>query len=233
MFQQQIRKSTKRLLGLKSSKDVHHYSPLPSPTTPPPPPHTHTHTHLSLPYPVPCMQHPLYALVKHTLSPKKPHPLLCYYCFKVYSSYSHWLLKRLICLFIHKYSNNSFLAARYETLTELRRGLLDGEVKGILVDTYIAGYKEGIFSGTRMRVNKIIPYSTGYGLVLSGDAIYLEHAIKDYMIKHQMIRSKLIENNVQPVKVMHNFSYLYMASEEANTDWFSRSPLVHDNFPWA
>ena len=106
-------------------------------------------------------------------------------------------------------------------------------MKGILVDTYIAGYKEGIFSGTRMRVNKIIPYSTGYGLVLSGDAIYLEHAIKDYMIKHQMIRSKLIENNVQPVKVMHNFSYLYIAREEANTDWFSRSPLVLDNFPWA
>ena len=89
----------------------------------------------------------------------------------------------------------------FKTLDEAKKALLNRNVRGILLDTFVAGSSEELQASESFRVSKIIERSTGYGLVLSGDTVILKGVVMDYLSKHKGMLSSVIGSNAHALKV--------------------------------
>ena len=93
----------------------------------------------------------------------------------------------------------------FQNLNELVSALKNRQdgLKGALVDTYVAGdVKE--FSDKGLRVNKILDYSSYYGIVF-GDGQMAENefqkCLDNYVLLHKAEISKTVEEKTNPMKV--------------------------------
>ncbi|XP_048586559.1 uncharacterized protein LOC5521005 [Nematostella vectensis] len=89
----------------------------------------------------------------------------------------------------------------YANLEEIHQALLRGEVKGALVDTYVVGSYKAMLSSGQIRVDRVLERSFGYGLVLSGQAVFLQDEFKNYMLYNSAKISRLVETSTSKVKV--------------------------------
>ena len=102
--------------------------------------------------------------------------------------------------------------AAFQNLDELVYSLKnrhDG-LKGALVDTYVAGeVKE--FDDKGLRVNKILDYSSYYGIVF-GDGKMAENefqkCLDDYVLVHKAEISKTVEAMTKPMKVLFAYAQI-------------------------
>ena len=87
-----------------------------------------------------------------------------------------------------------------DTLQEAFKALEQGEVKGLLLDSYVAGSQmKGM--PQQLRVKEVIKVPKGIGVVLSGEAIKLQSRVQDYIRKNAALITRLIQNSTTPLKV--------------------------------
>ena len=89
-----------------------------------------------------------------------------------------------------------------ETLQEAYRTLEEGEVKGLLLDAYVAGSHsmKDLFD-QQLRVKEVIKLPKGIGVVLSGEAMKLLDRVRDYIRSKAALITKMIENSTTPLQV--------------------------------
>ncbi len=87
-----------------------------------------------------------------------------------------------------------------DTLREAYETLERGEVKGLLLDAYVAGSQmKGL--PQQLRVKEVIRLTKGIGVVLSGDAIRLQSRVRDYIRENAALITKMIQNSTTPLEV--------------------------------
>lgn len=95
-----------------------------------------------------------------------------------------------------------------QSIVEPLKNREDG-LKGVLVDTYVAGEMND-FSSEELRVNKIIDHNSYYGIVfgrggrLAGKDF--QTCFEDYVLSNQAAIFETVKQNTQPMKVI----YLYV-----------------------
>ena len=89
-----------------------------------------------------------------------------------------------------------------DTLQEGYQVLEQGEVKGLLLDAYVAGSQIKDLS-RQLRVKEVIKLSKGIGVVLAGEAIKLQSRVHDYITDNAETITKIIENSTTPLEVYH------------------------------
>ena len=92
----------------------------------------------------------------------------------------------------------------FQTVDEAIEALLGGSVRGVLLDTYVAGSSTKLQASQTFRISKIIERSTGYGMVLSGDAVVLKKPIDDFLAKHREWLFRVVESNAKALQVSTN-----------------------------
>ena len=93
-----------------------------------------------------------------------------------------------------------------DTLQEGYQVLEQGEVKGLLLDAYVAGSQIKDLS-RQLRVKEVIKLSKGIGVVLAGEAIKLQSRVHDYITDNAETITKIIENSTTPLEVYHLVIY--------------------------
>ena len=93
-----------------------------------------------------------------------------------------------------------------DTLHEAHNTLEQGEVKGLLLDAYVAGSQMKGLSH-KLRVKEVIKLSKGVGVVLSGEAIKLQSRVRDYIRENAALITKIIQNSTTPLEVDVAFKY--------------------------
>lgn len=77
-------------------------------------------------------------------------------------------------------------------------------LKGVLVDTYVAGEMTD-FSSEELRVNKIIDHNSYYGIVFGGGGRLagkdFQSCIEDYFLSNQAAIFETVKQNTQPMTV--------------------------------
>ncbi|XP_022801932.1 uncharacterized protein LOC111339520 [Stylophora pistillata] len=112
-----------------------------------------------------------------------------------------------------------------DTLQEAYKSLEQGEVKGLLLDAYVAGSRsiKHLFD-QQLRVKEVIKLPKGFGIVLSGEAMKLQKRIRDYIRNNAGLISKMIENSTSPLQQPEKSE-----AEEQATELFSvDSSLFHE-----
>ncbi|KAJ7389036.1 hypothetical protein OS493_034171 [Desmophyllum pertusum] len=89
---------------------------------------------------------------------------------------------------------------QYTTYDEISDALLNGEVTGALIDTYVLGSRKDLFEIPSLRLIKIYDYSTAYGVALGGDARKLRRCFRKYVQGHKKKIFQAIEEHVEFVK---------------------------------
>lgn len=76
-------------------------------------------------------------------------------------------------------------------------------LKGVLVDTYVAGEMTD-FSSEELRVNKIIDHNSYYGIVFGRGKLagrVFQECFEDYVLSNQAAIFETVKKNTQPMKV--------------------------------
>ena len=84
---------------------------------------------------------------------------------------------------------------------EVAQALLNREVKGALVDAYVAAARSDLFDRSGIVAKKTIKYHAAYGLVLSGDLKHLHQEVADFVSVHSQQIAKLVEERTKRIKV--------------------------------
>ena len=77
------------------------------------------------------------------------------------------------------------------------------DLKGVLVDTYVAGEMKE-FSSEELRVNKIIDHNSYYGVVFGEGRLSAKNfqvCIEDYFLSRQADIFQIVKDNTNPMKV--------------------------------
>ena len=87
------------------------------------------------------------------------------------------------------------------------------KLKGVLVDTYVAGEMDE-FSSEELRVNKIIDHNSYYGVVfgegrLSGKDF--QNCFEDYFLSNQAAIFETVKKKTKPMKVRSQLIYLTLS----------------------
>lgn len=72
--------------------------------------------------------------------------------------------------------------------------LADRVVNGILMDSLAAAELYDIIAEKKLKISKLIPEPSGWGIILSGDLLRLEDEIRSYVKEHQEEMKKLVAN---------------------------------------
>ena len=78
-----------------------------------------------------------------------------------------------------------------------------GKLKGVLVDTYVAGEMPD-FSSEELRVNKIIDHNSYYGVVFGGGKLEgqkFQTCFEDYVLTNQAVIFEIVKQKTQPMSV--------------------------------
>ncbi|XP_065053119.1 uncharacterized protein LOC135682248 [Rhopilema esculentum] len=90
----------------------------------------------------------------------------------------------------------------YNSVEEIVSKVEEGEVQGILLDTYIAGeFQEQLKS---LRLQQVIDYSFSYGVVLSRDGLALRKCFSHYLESKQSQIYATISKVIKPLKTRGN-----------------------------
>ena len=107
-------------------------------------------------------------------------------------------------LYIHlsfPHSSANQTEHEYKSIEDVRHALLDREVQGALIDTYVAAEYGDVIFQDGIKVNKLLDRSFGYGLVLSGSALYVKKQCRDYIAKDISWIYKIIEQRTKTLEV--------------------------------
>ena len=98
-----------------------------------------------------------------------------------------------------------FQDQEYHTFEAIYRALHERKVIGALIDTYSAGSSKDMFAEEHLRVNKILDYSSTYGVVMGKEARKLRLCFKD-STQHAFANeiSHHIQKNTEQLKVSMN-----------------------------
>ena len=103
----------------------------------------------------------------------------------------------------------------YSNVDQIRKALEDGEIKGALVDTYVAAeYKEALFSD-KIFVKKMLDRPFGYGVVLSGAAVNVEQRCRDFIDLRISEIFRIIQNLTKTLDVS-NMCVTYYSINRVN-----------------
>lgn len=87
-------------------------------------------------------------------------------------------------------------------------------MKGVLVDTYVAGEMTD-FSSEELRVNKIMDHNSHYGIVFRGGKLsetQFQACFEDYVLSNQAAIFETVKQKTQPMSV--RFCYLVLGKVE-------------------
>jgi hypothetical protein len=98
------------------------------------------------------------------------------------------------------------LVRAYQNLDELYKGLLSGEVDGILLDAYVVGSRKDLFKTPNILVNKIKDYRTAYGIVWAGKSSRMRVCLDWYMKSRKSMMFRHIAENLEMVKKVCGFN---------------------------
>ena len=95
-------------------------------------------------------------------------------------------------------------------MAEIVGKIKEGEVQGILLDTYIAGeYQDQLKD---LRLQQVIDYTFSYGVVLSRDALALRKCFSHFLESKQSQIYSTISRVIKPLKVkrlQHYFNSVF------------------------
>jgi len=103
-------------------------------------------------------------------------------------------------------------------------------IKGVLIDTYVAGAYKDLFGDADLRVNKIIDYSSHYGIVLSPElfktkgmeiSMFKKCIYEEYVVEKKQEILKIVEKNTKPMEEPEESA----AVEKSNGLFDAESPL--------
>ena len=118
--------------------------------------------------------------------------------------FSKSVIIRVLCLSCCESSLVFFcltLDKHYRTYDEISEALINGDVTGALIDTYVLGSRKDLFEKPSLRVIKIYDYSTVYGMVLGGESRKLKQCFRRYIQRHRRKIFQAIEKHVEYVEV--------------------------------
>lgn len=103
---------------------------------------------------------------------------------------------------VNIFQSFSFQGREYHTFHDIYMALSERHVIGALIDTYSAGSSKEEFENEHLRVNKILDFSSTYGIVMSKEARKLRRCFKDYTEKGFAIEiAHHIQRNTVQLKV--------------------------------
>ncbi|XP_048580402.1 uncharacterized protein LOC116619246 [Nematostella vectensis] len=82
-------------------------------------------------------------------------------------------------------------------MAESYKAVLNGHVEGLLIDAFVAGSMEEMLAGQDVYVKRVIDRSLSYCIVLSGQAVRLESACREYIAMHKAEIIDQIKTNVK------------------------------------
>ena len=100
----------------------------------------------------------------------------------------------------------SFQDHKYHSFEEMYTALHERKVIGALIDTYHAGSRKEMFENGHLRVNKILDYSSTYGVVMGKEARKLRVCFKH--LTQNVFASEIshhIQKNTEQIKVKMMF----------------------------
>lgn len=98
-----------------------------------------------------------------------------------------------------------FLVVGFDTLGNMFRALESRSIKGVILDSFVAGANKDSLS-SNVRVNKILSYDSSYGVVFREPMAspQLKECFNNYVVSKKGIISTIVEENTSPVKVNMN-----------------------------
>ena len=99
----------------------------------------------------------------------------------------------------------NYVLTGFDTLQSIVEPLKNrkDDLKGVLVDTYVAGEMKE-FSSEELRVNKIIDHNSYYGVVFGEGLLSAKNfqvCIEDYFLSRQADIFQIVKDNTNPMKV--------------------------------
>lgn len=110
-----------------------------------------------------------------------------------------------------------------QAIVEPLKNRKDG-LKGVLVDTYVAGEMSD-FSSEELRVNKIIDHNSYYGIVFGGGKLEgreFQTCFEDYVLSNQADIFETVKQNTQPMSV--SFLYTLLIAFRVMIAWNDDGP---------
>ena len=92
----------------------------------------------------------------------------------------------------------------YESVLDIINALNEGEIQGVLLDTYIAGEFQSDLRDYKLQ--EILEHVFVYGVVLVRDSVELEQRFRSYMERKQSSVYATISTVVKPLKVSQKCS---------------------------
>ena len=102
---------------------------------------------------------------------------------------------------------NFFLGANFTKVVQLIDGLESRIVDGALVDSLVAADMADKLAERKMKLSKIIPENSGWGIILSGELLKLEEEIRSYIVIHAKEITAIIENRTSGKLMVKRDSY--------------------------
>ena len=94
-----------------------------------------------------------------------------------------------------------FIEQVYTNLYQLRKALLSGEVRYVIIDSYTAGANSHIFDHPLLRVGKVLEVPRTYGFVLSGDLVNVATEFRDFINVNEKQILEIMKNTTEPMRV--------------------------------
>ena len=95
----------------------------------------------------------------------------------------------------------SLLGQSYKTIDEVAKALMAREVKGALIDQFVAAGRSDLFKHSDIIAKQIIRYPATYGVVLAGDMANVRGKFIDYLTVNSAEITKMIESTTPELKV--------------------------------
>ncbi|XP_048586220.1 uncharacterized protein LOC125568309 [Nematostella vectensis] len=119
--------------------------------------------------------------------------------------------------------------SEYHSYEDLRRAIITKQVRGVLVDAYIANGRSKLFDlpAGRARVSQLFGYELVYGMVMTSRVGKLQLCIRDYMKYHQAHIYSHIRDNLPKIQKPPA-----SMEEEISSGLFDASSQVFKGIVW-
>ena len=84
-------------------------------------------------------------------------------------------------------------------MEELRQGLLNKKIGGILLDSYVSASRRELFSD--FSIKQVIDLRSSYGVVMGENATKIRKCVNKYWKENAAMRVNFIKENTKPVEV--------------------------------
>lgn len=81
--------------------------------------------------------------------------------------------------------------------SELFNDIVARKIDGILIDSLVAADKADEMAKRNLKLSKIIPEASGWGIILSAEMIKLEPDIRTYVKAHESEMKELVANRTE------------------------------------